>query len=159
MLYIVAGFFLILSFFKSREKTKKSLIKGWKAFYKILPQFLGVIILIGVTLSLFDREFISSIIGKESGILGVVISSIVGSITLIPGFIAFPTAKSFLDSGAGYIQVATFVSTVMMVGVITFPIEKKYFGYKVTMLRNVLALIFSFIVGYMVGNIAEGLWF
>ena len=34
----------------------------------------------------------------------------------------------------------------MMVGIITIPVEIEYFGKKVTIIRNLLAFIFSFIV-------------
>ena len=35
---------------------------------------------------------ISRVLGSASGWLGVIIASLVGAITLIPGYIAFPTA-------------------------------------------------------------------
>lgn len=38
----------------------------------------------------------------------------IGSITLIPGFVAVPLAAALLKNGAGYMQIATFVSTLMM---------------------------------------------
>lgn len=70
---------------------------------------------------------ISQLLGSESGIIGLVFSAIVGSITLIPGFIAFPLVASLLKAGAGYPQVTMFLTTLMMVGIVTIPIEKKYF--------------------------------
>jgi hypothetical protein len=38
----------------------------------------------------------------------------------------------------------------MMVGVVTMPIEIKYFGKKLTILRNLLAFLFSFIVAMVI---------
>ncbi|EDK33756.1 hypothetical protein [Clostridium kluyveri] len=67
-----------------------TLKKAWKSFENILPQFLGVIILVGILLSILDTQFISKIIVGESGWFGVIISAVIGSITLIPGFVAFP---------------------------------------------------------------------
>jgi uncharacterized membrane protein YraQ (UPF0718 family) len=75
----------------------------------------------------------------------------VGSITLIPPFVAFPTASMLLAGGAGYMQIGAFVSTLMMVGIITIPVEIKYFGKKMTILRNVFAFIFSFAVAVIIG--------
>ena len=46
ILYAVTILLVVLSFLKDRKKTKKSLMKAWKAFENILPQFLGIIILI-----------------------------------------------------------------------------------------------------------------
>ena len=91
--------------------------------------------------------------GTESGWLGVVISAVVGSITLIPGFVAFPTAALVLENGAGYMQIEAFVSTLMMVGVITFPVETQYFGKRLTIIRNVFAFVFSFFVAFVIGKV------
>lgn len=157
MYYLVGGL-LLISLIKSREKTKKALIKAWKSLANILPKFLGVIILVGLMLSVFDEALISRLIGSQSGGIGVVLAAIIGSITLIPGFVAFPTAKTLIDNGAGYTQIAVFVSTLMMVGIMTFPVEVMYFGKKITLVRNVLALILSLVVGIIVGKVASGVW-
>jgi len=156
-LYVVTGIFLLLSFLKDRQKTRKALKKAWKSFENILPQFLGVIVVVGIILSVFDAEFISKIIGTESGWFGVVISSVVGSITLIPGFVAFPTAALVLENGAGYMQIGAFVSSLMMVGVITFPVETQYFGKRLTILRNLFAFVFSFFVAFVIGKVCGGI--
>jgi hypothetical protein len=59
-------------------------------------------------------------------------------------------AAMLLQGGAGYMQIGAFVSTLMMVGVVTMPIEIKYFGKKLTILRNVLAFAFSFVVALII---------
>ena len=150
-LYIITIFLLILSYFKDKKKTMKALKKALKAFENILPQFLGVIVLVGILLAVFNPEIISGIIGNRSGWLGVLISGIIGAITLIPGFVAFPTAAILLENGAGYMQIAAFISTLMMVGVITLPIEMKYFGKRFAIVRNSIAFVFSFVVAYIIG--------
>lgn len=151
LLYGITILLLAISFFKNKKKTKMSLKKAWKAFENILPQFLVVILLVGVLLAVFNTEAISKIIGSGSGWLGVVLAAVVGAITLIPGFVAFPTAAMLLQGGAGYMQIGAFVSALMMVGVVTMPVEIKYFGKKLTILRNILAFIFSFVVAYVIG--------
>lgn len=151
ILYGLTILLLIISFFKDKKKTKMSLKKAWKSFENILPQFLAVILLIGIVLAFLDTQTISKIIGADSGWLGVILASIVGAVTLIPGFIAFPTAALLLQGGAGYMQIGAFVSSLMMVGVVTIPIEIKYFGKKITVLRNLLAFLFSFLVAYIIG--------
>ena len=152
-IYLIAIIFLIISFIKSRQKTKKALIKAWNSFKNTLPLLLGVILLIGLMLSILDTKLISRIIGEKSGALGVLLASVVGSITLIPGFIAFPTAALLLAGGAGYIQIAAFVQTLMMVGIVTLPMEIKYFNRKVAILRNVISLVLSIGVAYSIGFI------
>jgi len=114
-------------------------------------------LLIGVLLAVVDHELISSLLGESSGWFGVILASIIGAITLIPGFVAFPTAALLLKGGAGYMQIAAFVSTLMMVGIVTLPVEVKYFGKKISYTRNVLAFMFSFIVAIVVGMVVSNL--
>src|SRR6056297_4224533 len=128
-----------------------ALKKAWKSLEKILPQLLGIVFLVGIILSFLDTQTISTVIGSDSGFFGILISAIVGAVTLIPGFVAFPTAALLLENGAGYMQVAAFVSTLMMVGVATVPVEMKYFGKKLTLIRNIMAFVFSLLVAFIIG--------
>lgn len=150
-LYVIAIAALAASFAKSRQNTKLALKKAWKSFENILPQFLSILIIIGIMLAVLTPEQISSMIGSESGWFGVIIASLIGAITLIPGFIAFPLAAALLKSGAGYMQIAAFISTLMMVGVVTMPVEMKFFGKKATLIRNAEAFVFSYIVAFVMG--------
>ena len=151
ILYSLAIILLATSYLKDKSKTKKALKKAWKSFENILPELLVIMLLIGVLLSVVDHELISSLLGESSGWFGVILASIIGAITLIPGFVAFPTAALLLKGGAGYMQIAAFVSTLMMVGIVTLPVEVKYFGKKISYTRNVLGFMFSFIVAIVVG--------
>ena len=151
--YIIAILSLIISFIKSREKTKMVLKKAWKSFENIMPQFLSIILLIGVMLAVLTPEQISMFLGKESGIMGVIMAAFIGSITLIPGFVAFPLASALLHNGAGITQIAAFVSTLMMVGIVTIPVEIQYFGKKVTIIRNLSAFVFSLVVAMVMGGV------
>jgi len=154
-LYVLTAAALIVSLFKSRPKTLMALKKGWKSFENILPQFLSVLLLIGFVLSILTPTQISALIGQDSAWLGIFIASVLGSITLIPGFIAFPLASVLLKSGAGYAQIAAFISTLMMVGIVTIPLEIKYFGKKAAYLRNGLAYVFSIIVALVIGALIK----
>ena len=151
--YSLAAVLLVVSLVKSREKTKKALKKAWKAFENILPQLIGIMVLVGLLLAVLDPQTISAIIGAESGWLGVGIAAVLGGITLMPGFIAFPMAALLLAGGAGYMQIGAFVSSLMMVGTVTLPVEFKYFGKKAALLRNALALVFSFAVAFVIGKV------
>ena len=151
ILYGLAAAGLVVSFLKDKKKTKAALMKAWKAFENILPQTLVIFLILGFALAIFSPETIRKLIGEESGYLGALVAAVLGSVTLIPGFIAFPLAAALLKSGAGYMQIAAFVSTLMMVGIITIPIERKTFGLKATITRNASAFVYSFVVAIVMG--------
>lgn len=153
VLYSVTLTLLITSLAKDKKKSKIALIKSLKSFERILPQFLAIILIIGILLSVLNPSVISTLIGKQSGIFGMIMAGVIGSITLIPAFVAFPLASALLSSGAGMMQITIFISTLMMVGIITIPIEKSYFGRKATLTRNLFAFLYSFVVAMIIGGI------
>jgi len=124
-------------------------------FINVLPQFIAILLLVGLLLAVITPETIQSVVGAESGLLGMLITSLLGAITLVPVLIAFPIAAELLKSGAGITQIAVFISTLTMVGFITLPMEIKYLGKKVAVMRNVLAYLFAFVTAFIIGAILK----
>lgn len=151
IIYIITIVLLLISLAKDKGKSKESLMKALRSFESMLPQLLSVLFIIGLTLAILSPEVISKILGGESGFIGIMIGGILGSLTLIPSFVAFPLAAALLESGAGMMQVSAFISTLMMVGVITIPMEAKTFGFKASVLRNGMAFVLSFVIAVAMG--------
>lgn len=150
-LYLLAVILLTLSLLKDKGKTKLALKKSCKMFFSVLPQFLAILFLMSLLLSVFDSATIQQIIGAESGVLGMAISSLVGAIALVPVLVAFPVAAELLKSGAGIIQIAVFISTLTTVGFVTLPLEAKYLGRKIAILRNSMFFLLAFVVALIMG--------
>jgi len=150
-LYAITGLALIVSLIASREKTFKALKISGKRFAHILPAFLIMLILVSIVLFLFPDEIISDYLGGNNKFIGVLVASFLGSITLMPGFITFPLAGILLKKGVAYMVLSAFTTTLMMVGVLTYPIEKQYFGVKVTIMRNSISLLIALIIAIVTG--------
>ena len=142
---------LVLSLAVDQRKTFEGIKRGLKMFLTLLPALLTVLILVSVFLYLVPDRTIVKLLGAKSGTMGIAIAALVGAIALIPGFIAFPLAKILLVKGVSYTVVAVFITTLIMVGVLTLPIEFKYFGKKAAIMRNVLSLFGAIIVGLLIG--------
>lgn len=151
--YIIVGVLLFLSFSKDKKKTRMALKKAYKALLKNLKMLIGMMVLMGVILSIIDTHFISRIFGNESGILGILLGLGIGSFSFMPSFIAFPLGATLLDNGAGYAQVAGFISTLMGVGLVSLPMEVNYFGKKAAILRNVFAFLASILFVIVIGGV------
>lgn len=153
ILYSIAIILLFISLVKDKKKTKMAIKKGWMAFKKILPILIPLFIIVGVVLSVVTPDMIRSVLGDNSGILGVALGMIVGSIAFIPPFVAYPLGADLLTNGAGYPQVAAFVTTLMAVGIVYWMAETKFFGKKAVILRNSLAFIASGIVAIVIWGV------
>jgi len=150
-LYIATGLAVLISFIANHEKTLRAIKIGFKRFVTILPAFLNMLILVSIVLFLVPDKIISHYLGSNNIFTGVLLGSFFGSITLMPGFIAFPLCGILLKKGVLYMVLSAFTTTLMMVGVLTYPIEKEYLGTKVTIVRNVIGFFIALIVAVMTG--------
>ena len=150
-LYVITVLLLILSFIADKSKSIKALKIALKRFTSILPAFLLVIMFTSMILFLFPSDVIVNYLGKGGQLRGLFLASFLGSITLVPGFIAFPLCGILLDKGATYTTLSAFSTTLMMVGVLTYPVEQAYFGTKITIIRNALSFLTAIIVAVITG--------
>jgi uncharacterized membrane protein YraQ (UPF0718 family) len=156
ILYIVCAAAFIVSLIANRKKTLKALKIALKKFTKIAPAFTIMLILVSVILYLVPDEMIVKYLGSGNWLQGIGIASLFGSITMMPGFVAFPLCGILVGKGVQYSVIAAFSTTLMLVGIVTFPVEQKYIGAKAAVMRNavclVLAIIISLIIGLVYGD-------
>jgi len=150
-LYIATGLAVLISFIANRKKTLKAVKISLKRFLNILPAFLDMLILVSIVLFLVPDRVISNYLGSNNMLAGVLLASFFGSITLMPGFIVFPLCGILLQKVVLYMVLSAFTTTLMMVGILTYPIEKDYFGTRVTIVRNAVSLFIALIVAVMTG--------
>jgi len=142
---------LLISLVVDKQKTLEGIKRGLKMFLNLLPALLTVLFLVSVFLYLIPEKAIMEYLGTGSGFPGVMTAALVGSISLIPGFVAFPMAGILVSRGVSYTVVAVFITSLMMVGIITLPLEIKYFGKRAAIMRNALSFFGAMIVGLMIG--------
>lgn len=151
IIYILLAAGLGISLIKSKQKTRQAFKIAGKALLKTAPSILAVLGIVGLTLGTLTPETISRLIGAEAGPLATLIAAIIGAITLIPSLVAFPLAGSLLRSGATVMTISAFVTTLVMVGFLTLPMEIKALGKKFALLRNVLGFIAALVIAGIMG--------
>jgi len=149
--YAITGLILLISFIINKQKTIKAIKISFIKFKKIFPVFITMLTLVSVILFLFPDKVISNYLNNYSKFISVLLASFIGSITLMPGFVAFPLSGILLTKGVPYMVLSAFTTTLMMVGIITFPLEKEYFGVKVTVIRNIISFFIALIVAIITG--------
>ncbi len=153
ILYIITAVLVLLSFAVDFRKTLKAFRISLKRFLKISPAFGGMLILVSVAMYIFPEEFIADSLGSGSIWISTAAGSLIGSITLMPGFIAFPLCGVLRDYGVQYMVLSGFTTTLMMVGILSFPVEKACLGVKVAVVRNIISLVIALIVAVSTGII------
>lgn len=152
-LYILSSLSLTVSAILSKEKTLKSLKIAWNMFLKILPLLLLTLTIVSIALFFLPDDVIANYLNGNGIVIGSLIATMIGSVSLLPGFITFPLCGLLLKQGVSFTVLAAFTTSLMMVGIVTYPIEAKYFGRKLTIIRNVAAFIMALIVSFAIGAI------
>lgn len=140
-----------VSFAKSKKNTFEAMKKSKGMMGNMLGEIIAIIFIIGIVLTFIPPESIKSVLGSENTIVATIIAAIAGSITLIPAFVAFPLVGSFVDVGASIVPAVAFLTTLTMVGVVTFPLEKREFGFKFALTRNVFSFIAALGIATVMG--------
>lgn len=149
----IAIVLFIISLIKSKKNTVEAMKKSKGMMGSMLGDIVGIIFMIGLVLTIIPPDTIERFMGSSNTVLASIIGALVGSVTLIPAFVAFPLVGSFIDVGASIIPAVAFLTTLTMVGVVTFPLEQKEFGTKFALTRNALSFAAALVIAGFMGVI------
>lgn len=151
ILYCLTGLVLIGSFLANRRRTKAALIIAVKRFGHIIPAIFIMLTLVSCVPVQFMIDGLFSGIQHVNSILGITAAALTGSVMMLPGFIVFPVCGVLAREGVPYFILSAMTTTMMMVGVVTFPIEKSYLGVKLALVRNILGFVIAMVVAIVTG--------
>jgi len=151
--WVLGVVLFVISLIKSKSKAKESMNVSRGLMQSMIGDIIGIIFMIGLILTFVPPETIESVLGSGNVLGASVIAAVVGSITLIPAFVAFPLVGSFVDAGASIVPGVAFLTTLTMVGAVTFPLEKKEFGTRFAVTRNALSFVAAIAIAVLMGVI------
>lgn len=152
-LWGITGAAFIASLVKDKQKTFNSMKMAKGMMKNMVGQIVGILLLIGLILTFIPPEVIKSALGESNTFISTIVSALAGSITLIPAFVAFPLVGSLVDAGASIVPAVAFLTTLTMVGLVTFPLEKREFGLKFATIRNIFSFVFAILIALAMGVI------
>lgn len=152
-LWIITMIWFIGSMIKDKKKTLNSIKMSSGMMRNMVGQIIGILFLIGLILTFIPPDIIKEYLGQSNTLVSTIISAFVGSITLIPAFVAFPLIGSLVNVGASIVPIVAFLTTLTMVGFVTFPLERREFGFKFALTRNSLSFGFAIVIAFLMGVI------
>ncbi len=150
ILYSLTSAAVLISFLVKKGETFKAFHKAWKMFLKVLPSLLVMMVLSSVFLYFFPPEKFREVLSSDRP-ASLLIAAVLGSITLVPGFIVFPLMGLLREQGISFMIISVFTTTLMMVGVVTFPVERLYLGTRLAVMRNLTGLVIALLVALATG--------
>lgn len=145
--------FLGISLAKDKVRTKQALKMALGMGKGMVVSILSIIFAIGLILTLIPPAEVAAFLGTQSVLLATIGGALLGTITLVPAFIAFPLVGTLIHAGISVIPTVAFLTTLTMVGVVTFPLERRAFGVKFTAIRNGLSFLFAIAIALVMGVI------
>ncbi len=152
-LWFITAIWFIGSIIKDKKKTFNSIKVSRGMMKNMIGEIIGILFLIGLILTFIPPETIKQYLGQSNAVKSTIVSAFIGSITLIPAFVAFPLAGSLVNAGASIVPIVAFITTLTMVGFVTFPLERREFGMKFALVRNSLSFGFAIIIALLMGVI------
>lgn len=102
-------------------------------FLNTAGSIISILMLIGLMLAIIPLELIKDLLGNNSLFVSGFYGPIIGAVTIIPAFFAFPLASSLFESGAN------------IVGIAALPIEIEHFGKR----SGIKGKLISVFMGYI----------
>jgi uncharacterized membrane protein YraQ (UPF0718 family) len=157
---IIMGLFAIVLLFIGYYNGEGQHISGMKSAYnmtiEILPLLIFAFIVAGMVQVLIPQDLLSSWVGEESGLRGILIGSVAGG--LAPGgpFVSLPIAAGLLRSGAGVGTMVAFLTGWSLWALTRLPMEVGILGWKFTLVRLASTFIFPPIAGLIAQTFFAG---
>lgn len=127
---------------------KKSFLKTVNSFKQILPILGGVVMLIGLFISVVPKNLYQKFFTGNT-VIDSLAGAFFGSIATGNPITSYIIGGEFLKQGISLVAVAAFILTWVTVGIIQLPAESLIFGKKFAITRNIICFLTALVVAVL----------
>lgn len=140
---------IILSFF-SKSILTQTINTSTSSILQMLSVLPPVMILLGLMDVWIPREQLIKYMGNKSGIIGTILSILIGSIAAGPMYASFPFTAVLIKKGAKFSNIIIFMNAWCLTKVSTLLFEFSALGYKFTLARLLIDIPGVLIMSYFI---------
>lgn len=140
---------IILSFFNKSILTQ-TINTSTSSILQMLSVLPPVMILLGLMDVWIPREQLIKYMGNKSGIIGIILSILIGSIAAGPMYASFPFTAVLIKKGAKFSNIIIFMNAWCLTKVSTLLFEFSALGYKFTLARLLIDIPGVLIMSYFI---------
>lgn len=154
-------FFLIVLFvtliittidFNSGKSITNIAVDSFKQMISVLPP---IMLLLGLLDIWVPRETMLKYMGENSGITGIILAIIFGSVAAGPLYAAFPITAVFIKKGVKFSNVMIFLGAWCTTKIPTLLFELSALGYRYTFTRMLVNLPSIILLGYLIEGLLK----
>ncbi|WP_346933574.1 permease [Clostridium sp.] len=154
--FLISSLVLIIFFFFNFNLGNNSFLSAKSSFIQMLSVLPPIMILLGLIDVWIPRETLVKYMGDNSGVTGVAIAMLIGSIAAGPMYAAFPFTAVLLRKGVKFSNVIIFMNAWCVTKISTLLFEVSAIGFKFTISRLIIdipgVIIMGYIVHYLMGK-------
>jgi len=154
---IIAFILLLITYYKGEGQHINGIKIALNTMIEILPLLILSFIVAGMVQVLIPKEIISKWVGEESGIRGILIGTVAGSLTPGGPYVSLPVATGLLRSGASVGTIVAFLTGWSLWAVSRLPMEVGILGWRFTLIRIASTFFFPPIAGFIAQIFSRGL--
>src|SRR5262249_42294699 len=155
VVYAVALALAVAAYLKGGERHIAGVIEAIKTILLVLPTLIGAFLIAGYIRVLMPEEVVREWLGDESGLKGVLIGYLAGTLTFGGPFISFPIAASFYHAGGSVGTVTTYITSWALWGGGIIFYEFSILGPRLFTIRMVASIIFPLLAGVIAAFLAK----
>jgi len=152
---IIALIFFIIAARQGNNQHIIGLKSAMQMTLEILPILLFAFIIAGLVQTILPKDLLSRWVGTESGLRGIIVGTLAGSITPGGPYVSLPVVAGLLRSGAGIGTMVAYLTAWSLWAVARLPMEFGILGWRFTVIRILSVLIFPPIAGFIANGIAK----
>lgn len=126
---------------------------SWAYFLEMMLILPAVMVVMGLFTVWVSKETVVKHLGKTSGIKGIFLALLFGTLPTGPLYLAFPMASSLIKKGARISNIVIFLSAWACIKIPQEMVELQFLGPKFMVSRLVLTIIFVTIMGVFIERI------
>ncbi len=146
---VLAIVLLIIGYYKGQGQHISGMKSALNMTVQILPLLFFSFIVAGMVQILIPRELLSKWIGVESGMRGIFIGALAGSLTPGGPYVTLPIAAGLLRSGASAGTMVAFLTGWSLWAIQRLPMEVGIVGWKFALIRLASTFFFPPIAGWI----------
>ena len=145
----------IVATLKGQGRNIAGLRSALDMLVQILPLLVFAFIIAGLVPTLLPKNLLSKWVGAESGVRGLFIGTLAGSLTPGGPYVSLPVVATLLRSGASTGTMVAFLTSWSLWAVARMPMEVGILGWKFTLIRLISVFFFPPIAGAIANMVSK----
>ncbi|SNS52582.1 Predicted permease [Anaerovirgula multivorans] len=151
--FIILAIFVLLMLIFHPQVGSQSLVFTGKNFISFLFMLTPIFICIGLLDVWVEREMLIKIMGKKSGVEGILIAFLLGLVTAVPLYALLPIAGILLKKGSKLSNVLIFLCSSTNIRIPLLLFIASSMGWKYTLLSFILNIFVVIAIAYTIEKV------